>query len=277
MIVSYHPIIEADRNLLCAGREPDVYDLAVIRSADAVILPQGCSQALYRLARANCPQIFPNMDTRFDYPGKLGQIRLFRRLKVAHPKTCLFSGLDDYYRLNPEIAFPVVLKLDWGGQGETVFKAVDQQALATILERVAACEKSGQSGFLIQSFVPTQNRSLRVAVIGNHKEIYWRIQTVPHKFGTAVSQGACIDHFAEPELQKAALEITDAFRARTGLQLAGFDFIFDCREAEKGCALPLMLEINYFFGRKGLGGSQRFYRILEKEIDLWLAGTGLRR
>jgi ribosomal protein S6--L-glutamate ligase len=32
-----------------------------------------------------------------------------------------------------------------------------------------------------------------------------------------------------------------------------------------------MLEINYFFGRIGLGGSQEYYRILRKAIKRWIA------
>jgi ribosomal protein S6--L-glutamate ligase len=31
-----------------------------------------------------------------------------------------------------------------------------------------------------------------------------------------------------------------------------------------------LLEINYFFGRSGLGGSQVYYEILQKEILNWL-------
>jgi ribosomal protein S6--L-glutamate ligase len=31
-----------------------------------------------------------------------------------------------------------------------------------------------------------------------------------------------------------------------------------------------LLEINYFFGRRGLGGSAVYYEILKKEIDTWL-------
>ena len=34
-----------------------------------------------------------------------------------------------------------------------------------------------------------------------------------------------------------------------------------------------MLEINYFFGRKGLGGSDAYYEILNEEIDKWLLNT----
>ena len=34
MVVSFHPLFEADCNILCAGREPGPGDLAAIRSAD---------------------------------------------------------------------------------------------------------------------------------------------------------------------------------------------------------------------------------------------------
>ena len=60
MIVSFHPLFEADRNIICAGRE----DPAAIRAADAVILSQGCYRALYEMAWENCPHVFPNYDAR---------------------------------------------------------------------------------------------------------------------------------------------------------------------------------------------------------------------
>jgi ribosomal protein S6--L-glutamate ligase len=59
--------------------------------------------------------------------------------------------------------------------------------------------------------------------------------------------------------------------------LAGFDFIFDERTLAAGRVEPLMLEINYYFGRTGLGGSEAFYKILTAEVDHWLAGLGLQR
>jgi ribosomal protein S6--L-glutamate ligase len=33
----------------------------------------------------------------------------------------------------------------------------------------------------------------------------------------------------------------------------------------------MLLEINYYFGRKGLGGSEAYYKILRKEIQAWLS------
>ena len=74
MILSFNPIFEGDRQIICAGREPDEKDLKAVRSADAVILSQGCGQSLYTMARQNCSYVFPNYDARLSYPGKLKQI-----------------------------------------------------------------------------------------------------------------------------------------------------------------------------------------------------------
>lgn len=277
MIVSFHPVIQGDRNILCAGRAADEADLAAIESADAVLLPQGCPESLYRMARNNCGHVFPNLDIRFDYPGKLRQIRLFQELGVAHPPTASFENVAAFHHSPPELIWPIVIKYNWGGQGETVFKITGDQELAGILNRAASFEASGQKGFLIQHFIPTQHRSLRVVRIGNREISYWRIQATPAHFGTSVTQGARIDHAADPALKAAGESVVQDFCARTGLQLAGFDFIFDSRSLAQGQAEPLLLEINYFFGRTGLGGSEAYYRLLTEEVDLWLSQLGLSR
>jgi ribosomal protein S6--L-glutamate ligase len=277
MILSFNPIIEADENIICAGREPDDTDLAAIRAADAVILSQGCYASLYRMARDNCRHIFPNLDIRFDYPGKRNQARLFRDMGVPHPPTWIFNALAPYRACPEPIPFPAVVKLDWGGEGTNVFKVDDNRTLAAAMDHVAACEASGQPGFLIQACIPTGNRSLRVTVIGEHTTAYWRIQADPRRFGTAVTSGARLDHEADPHLQDAALKTVMAFCKRTHLQLGGFDFIFDDRSLQKGYIEPLMLEINFFFGRTGLGGSQRYYDLFERQVDAWLAGLSLKR
>jgi ribosomal protein S6--L-glutamate ligase len=277
MILSFHPIIETDQNIICAGRLPDDNDLQAIRRADAVILPQGCSEALYRMARNSCSRVFPNLDVRFDYPGKGGQISLFRRLGIVHPMTRTYADLHDYRRDAAPMDYPAVVKLDWGGQGETVFRVDDPEELDSALMRVAAYESSGQKGFLIQEYITCGQRSLRAAVIGSSILSYWRRQPAAERFGTSVAGGAVIDRNADPDLQAAAREVVREFCGRTGLQLAGFDFIFDEKDHPGGSINPLMLEINYFFGRSGLGGSEAYYRLFETEVDQWLAAAGLNR
>jgi ribosomal protein S6--L-glutamate ligase len=275
MILSFHPIIEADRNIICAGREPGEADLAAVRGAEAVILPQGCTEALYRMARRNCPRVFPNLDVRFDFPGKCGQIRLFEQYGVAHPKTLVFESTTDYHRMSPGIEMPAVVKFDWGGQGDTVFKVTCEEELAAVIGKAKVYESTGQSGFLIQAFIDAGHRSLRVAAVGTRFVSYWRIQSPDAPFGTGVAGGAAIDGQSDPALQAAAVETARRFCHRTGLQMAGFDFIFDESQAQAPSDLPLMLEINYFFGRRGLGGSEPFYRILTEEVDKWLKGLDL--
>jgi ribosomal protein S6--L-glutamate ligase len=277
MILSFHPIIEAHRNIICAGRLPDNGDLLAIRQAEAVILPQGCSEVLYRMAKRHCARVFPNLDVRFDFPGKSGQIQLFRRLGVTHPETRTYSGLDAFRRGASPVDFPVVVKLDWGGQGETVFRVNRSGELEEVLERVAAYESSGQKGFLIQHYIPCGQRALRVVVIGSRIRSYWRLQPASDRFGTSVAGGAIVDHHADPGLQSAARDVVRSFCDRTGLQLAGFDFIFNDQDHRAGATEPLMLEINYFFGRTGLGGSDGYYRLFEAEVDKWLAAAGLNR
>jgi len=56
--------------------------------------------------------------------------------------------------------------------------------------------------------------------------------------------------------------------SKTGLNLAAVDIIFrDNKE-------PLLLEINYYFGRKGLGNSENYYYLLFDAIQKWLKEKG---
>jgi ribosomal protein S6--L-glutamate ligase len=277
MILSFHPIIVADENIICAGRDPDQEDLAAIQKAKAVILPQGCTKPLYRMATANCGHVFPNLDVRFDFPSKSGQARLLDTLEIARPQTAYFETVAAFQRSAGMTVYPMVVKFDWGDQGDTVFKVDNAGQLAAVLDRASACETTGQYGFLVQEYIPATHGALRVALIGTRKIAYWRIPQSPDTFGTHLGGGARIDAAYEPELQQAAVAVVEQVVRRTGLQLAGFDFIFDQRDIERDRIEPLMLEINYFFGRTGLGGSEAYYRLLEAEIDTWLAAAGLSR
>ncbi|MGD9309649.1 MAG: hypothetical protein PVG51_10950 [Desulfosarcina sp.] len=278
MILSFHPCYEADTNIICAGRQPDEHDLAAIRAAEAVILPQGCKEPLYRMARQHCTHVFPNYDARFQYPGKTGQTRLFQTLQAAHPRTWVFEDTRHAQGWLAAMAtqrYPLVFKLDWGGEGDTVFLLESKADLEKAIETAAAFERSGQFGFVVQTFVPHANRTLRVVVIGPTRRAYWRTQDHSVAFGTSVSKGARIDTESDPELCRQALTLTDDFCRRSRIDLAGIDFIFEETGPPQQTPRPMFLEINYFFGRTGLGGSKRFYRLLEAAIDSWLAGLGL--
>jgi len=276
MIVSFHPLFEGDKNIICAGRQPGADDLAAIRAAAAVVLPQGCSQHLYEMARDNCKHVFPNYEARFNYPGKIGQIKLFRETNTAHPPAELYPSVAEFkqhYGETPgDISFelPCVFKFDWGGEGETVYLINSRDDLKEVLEKAAVFENSGQKGFLMQEYVPTEGRTLRVIIIAQAMISYWRIQQSTDGFMSSVSRGAHIDTASQPELQNAARAFVHNFCVITGIDLAGFDVIFSVEE--ENCQ-PLLLEINYFFGRRGLGGSDAYYEILKNGINAWLAYT----
>jgi ribosomal protein S6--L-glutamate ligase len=278
MIVSFHPLFEADKNIICAGREPNAEDLAAIRAARAVVLPQGCRRSLYEMARENCEHVFPNYNARFEFSGKIGQIRLFRATSTAHPPTELYPSIADFKRGHGEdpaaipFALPCVFKFDWGGEGETVYLIHSLEDLEAVLNKAARFEISGQKGFLLQRYVPADGKSLRVIIIGRTIISYWRIQQDSNKFISSVSGGARIDHASQPELQQVAGDLVSDFCGKTEINLAGFDVIFS---SDGQTLQPLMLEINYYFGRRGLGGSDAYYKILKREIDNWLAQLDL--
>jgi ribosomal protein S6--L-glutamate ligase len=278
MIVSFHPLFTADKNIICAGRPPNAEDLASIKAAAAVILPQGCSQALYEMAQSNCDCVFPNYAARFAYPGKIGQIKLFRKAGVGHPASEVFKSAAIFHRKYAEIsqkfalALPLVFKFDWGGEGDTVFRIDSMAALNDLLVKAAAYEKSGQRGFLIQEYIPDQNKTLRVVIIGRRAMSYWRVRQATDSFRDNLAKGAVIDAEAEPLRQQIAKAFVKEFCSKTGINLAGFDVIFSSKTDKPA---PMLLEINYFFGRKGLGGSAAYYRILQAEIRRWLKGLNL--
>jgi ribosomal protein S6--L-glutamate ligase len=277
MIVSFHPLYRGDANILCAGRDPGPQDQAAMRGAAAVILPQGCPRRLYAMARTACSRVFPNYDARFDYPGKTGQIRLFKAIGCPHPETAVYAGLAEYRARSaeaPPMRFPLVFKFDWGGEGDTVFLVDSPNGLEELLDHADRCERSGQSGFLIQKFIRCGGRSLRVAVIGDRLISYWRVGAEAHAFKASLSKGARIDADADPELKMTAAKMVAGFCRKSGINLAGIDVIFDLSEDPPA---PLLLEINYYFGRAGLGGSEAYYAILKEEIGRWLENAGLKR
>lgn len=270
MILSFHPLFRGDRNILCAGREPGPPDLCAIRNARVVILPQGCPEQLYFMARNNCANVFPNYDVRFRYPGKIGQIKLFHELSVPHPPTEIFQSVAEFKRRyggfkSPKL--PIVFKFDWGGEGDTVFLVPSLSELEQIILHAARCEASGQSGFLLQQYISAGNRSLRVTVIGESILSYWRTGDDKSGFYANLSKGGKIVQDAEPHLKEAAEKLVWQFCRSTGVNLAGLDVIFDEGQDKPS---PFLLEINYFFGRVGIGGSKEYYRILKKAIKRWL-------
>ena len=264
--------------MICAGRPPGDKERKAIEDAAATILPQGCRRELYELARRYCPRVFPNYTARFDYPGKIGQIRLFAESGVRIPASETFSStaqFADRHGHRPAglpFSFPFVVKFDWGGEGQTVSLVESVSDMETVLASAAACERAGLSGFILQEFIPCDNRVLRVAVIGSKAISYWRVGAKSDRSLVSAGAGARIDFNTDPDLQHRAVTAVQQFASATRIDLAGIDLLYASGVGEEE---PYFLEINYFFGRRGLGGSQAFYELLSAEICAWLRRNGL--
>lgn len=278
MILSFHPLFAAEKNIICAGRAPGPDDAQAAAEADAIILPQGCRRELYELARKSCPLVFPNYDARFAFQGKMGQIDLFKKMGAPHPESMVFTDTEAFYRRIKRVpddlpfGLPCVFKFDWGGGGDTVYPIHSESRLMILLESAKAYEHTGQQGFLLQEMISTGARSLRVVVIGRRYLSYWRVLPESGGFWTGLTHGARIDAAADPGLQTRAVNAVRDFCRLTDINLAGFDLLFS---DTSGVPQMYFLEINFFFGRQGLGGSEAYYRLLIEEIGNWLKDNDL--
>jgi len=77
MILSFHPCFADDIQIILKDRDLNSDDLALIREAEVIILPQSCKFDLYQACKNSSALIFPNYEARFEYPGKIGQSLLF--------------------------------------------------------------------------------------------------------------------------------------------------------------------------------------------------------
>ncbi|MEW6185884.1 MAG: glutathione synthase [Thermodesulfobacteriota bacterium] len=275
MIASLHPCITKDINILCAGRSLSEREKRRLQKARAVILPQGVTAEVYRVCRRLVPQVFPNYDLRFPMEGKVGDALLFDYFQVPHPRTLVFKDRKSLSTLYPDLeilssvlsGFPLVLKADRGGEGSSVFLIRSSEDLQEKLDWITQ-GPGDKRGFILQERIDHGGRDLRVVVLFDVLYAYWRVQPDPAVFLTNQSHGARIDHEGDPRLTHHGIQAVRDFCDRSGINLAGFDLLYDRKEKSP---VPLFLEINYYFGRRGLGGSDRFYKLFEQAADRWLA------
>ena len=270
-VLSLHTMIDGDR----FRWERGVWDEELCRelaAARAIILPQSVERELYALCRQLCPRVFPNYDLRFQWEGKVGDSLLFWTYGAPHPRTMVFPRVETLVGEHPAMdhsppelpEFPFLLKAARGGEGRNVWLISSQEELQQILDMLLLRERSMTFGFVIQEFLPGLDRDLRVAVIGDQLISYWRQQ--PENFLHNLAQGGEVDADSDPELQEVGRQAVQDLCAKTGINLAGFDLVFPA-----GSTKPLFLEINYTFGRTGLGGAEGFNRLLRQAVDKWLA------
>ncbi len=269
IVVSLHPLIQGDVFFWERGAW-DTNFKQLLEKAKAVILPQTVSSELYHLCQSICPAVFPNYDIRFKWEGKVGDTLFFWAFDVPHPRTLVFPRVEALIGNHPEMGlkpklppYPFVLKGAKGGEGSQTWLINKDEDLEAVLSLLKKMEWQGQYGFVVQEYLGNLERDLRVVVIGEHIESYWRIN--PSAFHKNVAHGARIDYSSDPHLKIKGEEAVKKLCKQTGINLAGFDLVFS-----DGSNQPLFMEINYTFGRAGLGGSDTFYKILKKEVANWL-------
>jgi ribosomal protein S6--L-glutamate ligase len=279
MILSFHPCFEADAQITIADRDLSGGDLDLIRRARAILLPQSCPRGLYEACRESAAFLFPNYDARFEYPGKIDQIRLFRNLGCPHPKTWTWPSVAAFEAQREKepgafsSAWPFFVKTDRDHEADGVYLVTDERSLESVLAHLRRQEVVRHSGFLTQEMISAEGHALRAVVLGRKTITYWK--RPPRKGSqaiTTISRGARIDREWRPDLQEKAAGHTQRLAAATGIDLAAVDLVFSLTHPDPE---PLFLEINYYFGRRGLGGTLTFYRHLLKTIRAWLVEHGL--
>jgi ribosomal protein S6--L-glutamate ligase len=79
-------------------------------------------------------------------------------------------------------------------------------------------------------------------------------------------RGGRICHELFPTLQNLGLAAVARFCRLTGINYGGFDLMFP------DSGPPFFIEVNYGFGRKGLGGTPGFRQLFREAVSLWQAG-----
>jgi ribosomal protein S6--L-glutamate ligase len=277
MILSFHPVFDADQQIILGSRSLNEEDMGFIRKAKVILLPQTCNYTLYKACQGSSAYIFPNYEIRFKYSGKMGQSLLFKEMELPSPMTHEWTAVpqfEDYIKEKDSLPhnMPFFLKTNRGHEAEGIFLIENQKTLKKGLKHFQILEQSGTFGFISQEFIQTQGNVLRSVILNQTILTYWKRPPIPNQKITSINRGALIDSEWREDLQEKGKQATERLIQKTGINLAAVDIVFDLTRHNPD---PLFLEINYSFGRRGLGGSENFYRLLYKAIIEWLKGKGL--
>jgi ribosomal protein S6--L-glutamate ligase len=273
MILSFHPCFTADKQIIMADRDLGPDDLDLIRRASVIILPQTCKPDLYYACKDSSARLFPNYDARFMYPGKIGQESLFRKMGFPRPDTKIWRSVSEFretVKKSVPHRVPFFLKDDINHESAGVYLIEDIRHIDGTLEYLKQKAK-GSGEFLSQEYIHAKGNVLRVVIIYNDIITYWKRPENKGQKVTTVSRGAIIDNEWRKDLQEKGRTQAKKFSKLTAINLVAIDFIFSFTKDDPQ---PLFLEINYYFGRRGLGGATIYYRMLFKAIKEWLSDEG---
>lgn len=257
--VSLHHQIRLDVNLPALA-PLDVRSKDLLRKAAGVLMPKYFSPIRYRQVAELAPNHFPRLGPRYLYRGKASQIRLFRAHDLPHPRTLIYDHPLQLLqaRSRPGLPFePCVLKGDRGGGGSAVFPIHSWSELEQKIQLLPENEP-----VLLQEWVHNHGMDLRVVIVGEMTESYFRIGN--GGFYNNVAQGGRIDHDLFPEKQTRGRRMARSLVQAAGIDVAGLDIMFPVHGS------PLFIEINFLFGRKGIGGRLGYDRLFGQAVQTWM-------
>ncbi len=266
--VSFDPQFPLEENCPPFCDLEDKKLLTLVGGALGVILPVYLSPVRYRAITHHAKDWFPNLEPRFLYKGKCSQIELFRQSGVRHPESILFHSPSamveavQWGRLSWE--YPFVMKGDSGGGGVSVFPVHDHKDL----QRGCAKLKRNEPA-LVQRWIQHGGRDLRVVVYGDRAFSYFRVGD--GSFYNNVCRGGRLDHRSHEAMQQRGRLAVLKLCGKASIHVAGFDLMFP----DEGP--PVFVEINFHFGRKGLGGTGQHRRHMGEAIQRWCAMKGNRQ
>jgi len=262
--VSLHHKIKLDMNFSALGYWDDNM-LKTVQGASGILMPKYFSPTRYRQILAINQNHFPNLLPRFSFRGKANQTRLFQEYNIPHPKTLIFkspqNALDKMKNKDLPLALPFVLKGNTGAGGSSVYPIRTTSEYRQGLKNLPPKES-----ILVQEWVDNQGRDLRVVKVGQVLFSYFRLSD--GAFHNNLARGGKIDYESDPEEQELGKQLVDNVAQKTGIDIAGFDVMFPKDHP------PLIIEINFLFGTKGLGGYKGYQFMLYKAINKWIKGLG---
>ncbi len=272
MVVSFWTMFEGDENFFIF-EALDAKLLAKLSQAKAVILPPFAPYELYFFFKNQEIPVFPNLELKFKFPGKIGTLLLFNSLRLPHPESVIIPRLcgveENPYRDFEKPAFPFVVKGNHGEEGSEVFLVKDEEDFKKVLKQIKDWERQRRYGFIIQEYIPTMFDA-RVIVIGKERFIFFREGGF---LKNIVQEGKTISPPSE-KLKEKALMVVEELLEKTGLNHVAIDLLFKEDPEDEAKFKPLLSELNYSFGRR-LIGEKEYERLVLSAIEEFLKERGL--
>ncbi len=276
LIVSFNPMIAADRTIVLESRRAlNRADVLTVSRAQAVLMPLAPRPDVYALAAGLGKPLFPNPAVYLSLDGKIGNQRLFSALGLPHPRSMAYANVQDALAAwrggmaeIADLGAPLVAKGAGGGMGENVFLVNDPEELADLAQRIDTRCKNGPEGLLLQEFVDCGGTDLRVVLLGDGHKAYWR-HGAKGQWRSNISQNGTADFDTRPEDMAAGVGLARRLADAAGLDMAGVDVLVPPDRP------PMLLEVNFFFGRSALGGTDAFLQMHLEAARRWLTGRGI--